>query len=91
MSRSVECRNWRDGGCALGLFGGVPSPGTCARCDRWDGPPRGAGDLLHAIAERIGVHRVMRPCDGCARRRVALNTAVGFADIRRENRDGTYL
>jgi hypothetical protein len=46
---NVDCKNWahcnvpHGGCCTLGLFGGRPSVGTCARCDKRDpGPPRPA-------------------------------------------------
>ena len=78
----MSCRHHDGRGCALGLYGGRPSPGVCARCDRYDGPARGLGDRIAAVAEVTGVAAVARtvervtgrPC-GCAERRRALNEA----------------
>ena len=67
------CSFWKEERCALGLYGGAPSPGTCRRCDRYEGPPRGLGDVVHTVAEATGVAAVVRltvgECEGCRRRR----------------------
>ena len=78
----MTCRHHDGRGCSLGLYGGRPSPGVCALCDRYDGPARGLGDRIAAVAEVTGVAAVARtvervtgrPC-GCAERRRALNEA----------------
>jgi len=77
----VACRHWRDigdpraGECGLGLWDGRPSRGLCRRCPSWDGPPRGAGDVVHAVAKRVAP-RLAGRCGGCASRRAALNDAL---------------
>lgn len=48
---SVQCKQWSAGGrgwghCALKLYGGRPSFGTCLACKSYDGPPRDAAKLL---------------------------------------------
>jgi hypothetical protein len=56
------------------------APSICAECPHYDGPSRGLGDLVHAVAKVTGVAAVARtvervtgrPC-GCAQRRAALN------------------
>jgi hypothetical protein len=53
-------------------------------CDQYDGPPRGAGDVIYAITTATGIAKavdtVTGGCGGCARRRAALNAAVPFTD-----------
>lgn len=76
----MTCRHHDGRECSLGLYGGRPSPGVCARCERYNGPARGLGDRVAAIAEATGVAAVARtvervtgkPCN-CAQRRAALN------------------
>ena len=53
--------------------GTVASPAVCRACAHYDGPPRGLGDRIHAVAEAVGVHKVVRACGGCAERRRLLN------------------
>ena len=50
--------------CNLGLYGGKPSPGVCFRCEHWDGPMRGAGDVVAKLTTSVGV----KPCGKCKRR-----------------------
>ena len=60
---------------------------VCARCDRYMGPPRGAGDVIHAIARSTGAASIVKavervtgkPC-GCQKRREQLNNAVPFTE-----------
>jgi len=83
----MKCDHHNGTGCSLGLFGGDPSEGVCRICDRYSGPARGAGDVVHRIAETTGVGKLVRkfeamtgkPC-GCAERRAALNAAMPFSD-----------
>lgn len=75
---------------AVAEYGDRPSRGVCSICPHYDGPPRGAGDVVHAIATATGIARVVekvagRDC-GCARRRAALNAAIPLADPEPENR-----
>ena len=83
-----------DGQCrlpaAVERTGSMPSRGVCSTCDDYDGPPRGAGDVVHTIARATGIARVVekvagKDC-GCARRRAALNAAISLADPEPENR-----
>ena len=48
-------------------------PRVCAGCTHYDGPSRGLGDTVHTVLEATGVHRIVKPCGGCAERRRALN------------------
>lgn len=83
----MSCKNHDGTGCSLGLYGGRPSPGVCSICRSYDGPPRGVGDVVHAVARFTGAARVAKavesmtgkPC-GCSERRAALNAAVPFSD-----------
>jgi hypothetical protein len=72
------CREWsgEERRCRLGLYGGRPSPGVCAVCDRYEGPPRGLGDVVHSVA-RAATAGLVQPCAGCRQRR------------RRWNREGS--
>lgn len=57
---------------------------------KYVGRPRGAGDVIHAIAKATGIAQVVekvagKDC-GCGRRRAALNAAIPLADPEPENR-----
>ena len=83
-----------DGQCrlkaAVERTGPMPSPGVCSLCDDYDGPPRGAGDVVHAIARATGIAKVVEKVAGggcgCGKRRAALNAAIPLADAEPENR-----
>ena len=72
------CSHWSDCGvlgggcCAIGNYGGKPSAGLCARCPDYDGPARGAGDVIADTIKRVTKSKV-KPCGGCQKRRAALN------------------
>jgi hypothetical protein len=61
-----------DEGCGLGRYAGTVSAGVCARCQKYDGPARGAGDVL-ANAIKAATFGLVKPCGGCGSRQVALN------------------
>jgi hypothetical protein len=75
---------------AISTYGDRPSMGVCSVCEHYDGPPRGAGDVVHAIAKATGIAKVVEKVSGgdcgCARRRAALNAALPIADPEPENR-----
>lgn len=84
----IECR-WsnRRGEClsiAAGL--GDATPERCAKCDHYAGRPRGAGDVVHAVARATGIDRLAKAAFpdgcGCAERRAALNAALPLPDRR---------
>jgi hypothetical protein len=50
----------------------VPSI-VCNQCAHYEGPARGAGDIVHAVTTATGIARVVGSCGACAERRVALN------------------
>jgi hypothetical protein len=56
----------------------------CARCDKYKGPARGLGDVVHKVAQVTGVAAVVKRVAGdgcgCAGRRAALNRAVPFRE-----------
>lgn len=66
--------------CALGQYGGRPSPGVCQLCPKYDGPARGLGDVVDKITTAIGIKAVVKlaskitgkPCN-CEKRRQKLN------------------
>ena len=90
----TECRNMTARRCtdaqAVAMYGDSPSPGVCSICDRYDGPARGAGDVVHSIAKATGIATIVRRVSGgdcgCAKRRAALNAALPLADPEPENR-----
>lgn len=54
-------------------------------CPSYSGPPRGAGDAVHSALIALGVEALAKRlspggCDGCQRRRDALNRAIPFTD-----------
>ena len=67
-----ECVRWDGSRCSLGLWGGVPSPGTCRVCGSYEGPDRGLGDTVARAAKAVGI----KPCGGCQKRREALNRVM---------------
>jgi hypothetical protein len=72
----MTCKHHDGTRCTLGLFGGRPSPGVCAACDKYDGPTRGLGDVIHATLTFSGIAAVAKaiaPDCGCQKRRAALN------------------
>lgn len=83
-----------DGRCtdaqAVARYGDSPSDGVCRICDRYDGPARGAGDVVHSIAKATGIATIVRKVSGgdcgCSKRRAALNAAIPLADPEPENR-----
>lgn len=88
------CRFMADGRCtdaqSVIRYGDSPSDGVCRICDRYDGPARGAGDVVHSIAKATGIATIVRRVSGgdcgCAKRRAALNAALPLADPEPENR-----
>jgi hypothetical protein len=70
---------------ALPLYGDRPSAGVCRRCEHYEGPARGAGDLVEKAARLTGIKAAVKavervtgkPC-GCAQRRAELNSAIPF-------------
>ena len=84
----MSCKHLQSHRCALDLHGGAPSPGVCAVCDRYDGPARGAGDLVKKSLEIAGVEAIIGllgvDCSGCLARRIRLNEAFPFSDDKRE-------
>ena len=44
------------------------------RCESYDGPARGVGDLIARATSAVGI----KPCEGCKKRRKKLNQLVPF-------------
>ena len=79
----------RDGECthalALPLYGARPSAGVCRVCEHYDGPARGAGDVVEKVARWTGAKAAVRALEtatgrkcGCAGRRADLNRRIPF-------------
>jgi hypothetical protein len=77
----VTCQNRSSGHChnvAANRAAGtsVTDDARCAACPFYNGPARGLGDVMHAVARATGVaavvHAVAPDC-GCAERRKSLN------------------
>ena len=84
MSLSVDCIHWVDCGvshggcCAIGAYD-RPSYGVCLLvCQQYDGPARGAGDMLKNLIQTATVGLV-EPCGGCKERQAALNRILPSA------------
>lgn len=68
---------------AIAVLGESPSLGACTLCESYEGPCRGLGDRVAAVASFTGLATVAKtvervtgkPC-GCAQRRAALNAAM---------------
>lgn len=73
---------------AVDAFETMPSPGVCRICEHYDGPARGAGDVVHSVAKATGIAAVVHyVTDGnclCPQRRAALNAALPFTDSTEE-------
>lgn len=77
----VNCSHWIDCGitgggcCSIGEYE-RPSLGVCLQvCTAYDGPARGAGDLLAKAIKTVTLGKV-KPCGGCKGRQTALNRAL---------------
>jgi hypothetical protein len=89
MSGCVHIESGRCGNRgAIDAFGTRPSSGVCRICDHYDGPPRGAGDIVHTVAVALRIDAAADfvaqslglPDCGCAQRRADINAAVPFDD-----------
>lgn len=73
----MKCIHLMQYDCELGLCGGRPARSCCFRCDSYEGPARGAGDLVRKITQATGMHAVISKIAGtdcgCSQRRQALN------------------
>ena len=81
----ITCVHWSHCGiigggcCSIGEYD-RPSFGVCLQiCTAYDGPSRGAGDLLGKVIKTATLGKV-KPCDGCNKRRMSLNTAIPFRE-----------
>jgi hypothetical protein len=78
-----QCRHFFAGRCQHPAIKVAPTPEICSLCEHYDGPCRGLGDRVAAVAAVTGIAAVARtvsrvtgkPC-GCAARRAALNAAL---------------
>lgn len=87
MSSSRDCIFRDDDRCAHPVVRGATDDARCASCMHYAGRPRGAGDVLHAVAKATGIAAAVeavagKDC-GCGRRRAALNALVPMPDQRR--------
>jgi hypothetical protein len=75
----MTCSKLADGWCTEPLSVAHklrPSPGVCSVCEHYNGPARGLGDVVHAVAAVTGVAAVVKtvaPDCGCQKRREELN------------------
>lgn len=70
---------------AMPRSGIYPTAESCAKCEYYEGPPRGLGDVVETVARATGVKQAVafvsgggKGCSGCQKRREALNQAVPF-------------
>lgn len=85
----MSCKHHVAGRCtnpiALPIYGDNPSRGVCRICAHYEGPARGAGDVVEQVARLTGMKAVVKaveratgkPC-GCSDRRRALNQDFPF-------------
>ena len=66
--------------CVHPVARGQTDDARCSVCHHYAGASRGLGDKVHAALDAIGVHKVIQPCGGCAKRRAALNAAFPIPD-----------
>ena len=81
----MTCTHHNGKGCTLGLYGGRPSAGVCSRCDKYDGPLRGLGDVVHTVLTYTGagaVAKAIAPNCKCTERRARLNAALPIGEQR---------
>ena len=78
----MSCRMLKNGKCRRGLFGGSPTESDCASCEWYEGPMRGAGDLVAKAAKVTGINKAVQKITkgdcGCGKRRAKLNDAIPF-------------
>lgn len=81
----IPCSHWRQGDsslygrCTRGNFGGLPTRGMCIRqCANYDGPLRGAGDLVKLGLSAVGIPS----CKGCDKRQVIVNSIIPFGGVK---------
>lgn len=60
----ARCHHCANGRCtlpaAIAVLGDSPSAGACSLCERYDGPCRGLGDRIAAVASITGIAAVAR-------------------------------
>ena len=78
----MSCNHLHSRTCSLGLYGGRPSVGVCKKCDQYEGPARGAGDLVEKVTKRTGIKAIVDKVTGngcgCSQRRDILNKLLPF-------------
>jgi len=57
---------------AVAVTGERPHVGVCMECEHYDGPMRGAGDLIAMATRKVG----LRSCNGCKKRQQYLNRVL---------------
>lgn len=84
----TTCRKLIDGECtdyaARLEVGEFPSAGVCRVCDRYEGAPRGLGDVIDVATSVLRIKTLVGDCVGCVQRRAALNAAIPFPDKPKE-------
>ncbi len=73
----MDCGLPHGGCCSVGEYD-RPSFGVCLKaCSAYDGPSRGAGDLLDKMI-KTATNGKVTPCGGCNKRKMKLNGLVSF-------------
>lgn len=76
----MSCRMLKDNRCRLELYDGTPTAADCDACEFYDGPIRGAGDLVAKVTQATGIAKAVQTITkgncGCGKRRAALNKAL---------------
>lgn len=78
-SSMLACDHWQQARCAKGLHDGEPTVEQCFACDQYEGPARGAGDVVAKAIDAVTFGKVKK-CGGCNKRQVKLNAVVPFTE-----------
>lgn len=65
VARRCTCPDARTNGFAI-------ASNVCKQCPHYDGPVRGAGDVVAKVTKFMGI----APCSKCQKRREAMNEAI---------------
>lgn len=82
--RSIQCSHWEECGgfgngcCRAGKYYRPTFEVCLTKCTAYDGPPRGAGDLLAKAIKKVTNGKVT-PCGGCEERMLDFNRAIPFS------------
>ena len=83
-----DCKHRANSSCTLGLYSGKPTGAECRSCDRYQGKPRGLGDVAHTVIKAVGLDRLAPKGCGCSKRRHRLNNLGKKSSVSEDLADG---